>query len=431
MIDVNINVNIKSTIMKKRNTELIELTNGCQRTGVYFSPKDCLDLSSKSDYPKNWFVECRFYDPKFKDRYPTGFQFRKKFTKSTLRELKVYAEVYKEEMEHKLDKLKFNPITKSFMNESFGELNPDLLFIDALWKVRDKMNYSDDYIDLSRQILNLIDKALPELQYSKLKIFDTKIFHMKNILEKLYTTESVFNKYRSCLKNMFDELLEYGCVEFNPVSSLKKKVENKKDRVIFADDKTVAIVLQYLHDNYPTFYRYTNIFRYSGGRSTELFRVQKKHVNLENQEYRVLIKKRKKYEWETKIIIPAALPYWRQILIECKNEGDYLFSKDLRPGPIHISSKQIQRRWRNNVKNADDIINPVTKKAIKIDVDFYTWKHMFLDKLDELQNSSSAPIIPINLAQGMASHLSVETTNKYTIGKVNRNNEFLKKISLK
>lgn len=416
--------------MKKRNSELIKLLNGCHRTGVYFLPKDCLDFTAKSDFPNEWAVECRFYDPKFKTKYPKGFQYRRKFSSDSLHVLKRTAILYKELMEERLDKEHFNPITKSIMSNQ--SIYPEMLFIDALWAIRDKMNYSDDYIKLSRQLLNLIEGVIPELSYQDLKIIETEIFHIKNILEKIFTTESVFNKHRSCLKNMFDELLEYGCVKFNPVGSLKKKVENTKERVVYKDEIEVSAILQYLNDNYPTFYRYTNIFRYSAARSTELFRVQKKHVDIENQEYKVLIKKRKKYEWVTKVIIPAAIPYWKQVLLECKNEDDFLFSEDLKPGLKQISSKQIQRRWRNNVKMADNIIHPITKKAIKVNVDFYTWKHLFLDKLDELQNNAElAPIVPINLAQGMASHLSPETTGKYTIGKQNRNNEILKRISIK
>ncbi|WP_185269614.1 hypothetical protein [Chryseobacterium bernardetii] len=416
--------------MKKRNSELIKLLNGCHRTGVYFLPKECLDFTAKSDFPNEWAVECRFYDPKFKSKYPKGFQYRRKFSSDSLHVLKRTAILYKELMEARLDSENYNPITKSVMSNQ--SLYPEMPFMNALWIVRDKMNYEEDYVKLSRQILNQIEAAIPVLGYYDLKIFDTKIFHMKNILEKIYTTESVFNKHRSCLKNMFDELLEYGCVEFNPVASLKKKIENTKERAIYKDEIVVSTVLQYLHDNYPTFYRYTNIFRYSGGRSTELFRVQKKHVDIDSQEYRVLIKKRKKYEWVTKIIIPAAIPYWKQVLLECKNDDDFLFSEDLKPGLKQISSKQIQRRWRNNVKMADDIIHPVTKKAIRVDVNFYTWKHIFLDKLDEMQNNPDlAPVIPINIAQGMASHLRVETTGKYTIGKQNRNNEILKRISIK
>ncbi|WP_312394758.1 hypothetical protein [Chryseobacterium sp.] len=413
--------------MKK---ELIKLVNGCERTEVYVSPKNYKDLNNRSSFSKNWFVECRFYDPKLKNEYPKGFQFRKKFTGENLQELKVKAKVFKEQMEIVLDNEKYNPITKTYISSLASELNPQMKFMDALWKVRDKIPFSEDYVRLSRQVLNLIDKIIPDLGYSDLIIFNTKIWHMKNILEGIYTTNSVFNKHRSCLKSMFDELLEYGCVEFNPVGSLKKKMEVPKVRQLLSDRKK-AIVLQFLHDKFPEFYRYANIFHYSAARSTELFRVQAKYVDIENQEYKVLIKKRRSFEWETKVIIPAAIPYWRQILLECKSEDDYIFSKGLRPGLTPIDSSQIDKRWKRNIKDSNEIIDPINGKVIKVTEDFYSWKHLFLDKLDQLQNSSNTPIIPINLAQGMASHLSVETTNKYTIGKSDRNKEFLKKIDLK
>ncbi|CAA7197660.1 hypothetical protein CHRY9293_03735 [Chryseobacterium potabilaquae] len=57
--------------MKK---ELIKLANGCERTEVYISPKNYKTFTSKSKIPKQWFVECRFYDPKKENEYPKGFQ---------------------------------------------------------------------------------------------------------------------------------------------------------------------------------------------------------------------------------------------------------------------------------------------------------------------------------------------------------------------
>ncbi|MPS66835.1 hypothetical protein [Chryseobacterium sp.] len=414
-----------------KKKELIKLKNGCLRTEVYFSPKDCLLLKANADFPKNWFVECRFHDPKKKNEYPKGFQYRKKFSGTNLQELKLTAKIFKEEMEKNLDELNYNPISKTFMNQIKiqGDLNPELKFMDALWKVRDKIPFSKDYVSLSRQMLNLIDKAIIELEYTDLKIIETKIWHIKNILENIYTTNSVFNKHRSCLKSMFNELLEYGCVEFNPVTSVSKKAETPKIRELLTDEKSL-IVYDYLRNNHPTFFRYAKMFFYSGARSTELMRVQKKYVDINKQEYKTLIKKRRKYEWVTKVIIPAAIPYWRQILIECKSDDDYIFSKDLRPGSEQIRSYQITKRWKRLVKDTDKIKHPITNKTIKVTEDFYSYKHLFLDKLDELQNSSNAPIIPINIAQGMADHLSAETTNKYTVGKSDRNKEYLKKISI-
>ncbi|WP_147474534.1 phage integrase family protein [Chryseobacterium nematophagum] len=414
--------------MKK---ELIKLANGCERTEVYISPKNYKTFTSKSKIPKQWFVECRFYDPKKENEYPKGFQYRKKFSGTDLQGLKLFAKIYKEEMELKLDVQKFNPITKEYMHENQSNLNPYMNFIKALWVVRDKIPFSKAYLGLSRQLLNKIEKVLPELAYSYLKIGETKTWHIKNILEAINTTNSVFNKYRSCLSTMFKELLEYGCVEFNPVSPVSKKMEVPKIRQLLSDRKK-SIVLQYLHDNYPEFYRYASIFFFSGARSSELLRVQAKYVDIQNQEYKVLIKKRRTYVWDTKIIIPAAIPYWNQILLESKNEEDYIFSKGLRPGLIPIKAYQITKRWKRNVKDSNEIKDPTdNRKIIKVIEDFYSFKHLFLDKLDELQNSGEPSTMPINFAQGMANHLSPETTNKYTIGKNDRKKEALKKISIK
>lgn len=49
----------------KRKTKK-QLRNGCSRTEVFISPKNYKTLKNKSDLTKDWFVECRFYDPLFK-----------------------------------------------------------------------------------------------------------------------------------------------------------------------------------------------------------------------------------------------------------------------------------------------------------------------------------------------------------------------------
>ena len=56
--------------MKKKRKIRTELRNGCSRTEVYFSPENYRKLRNNSDLQKDWFVECRFHDPKFKDKYP-------------------------------------------------------------------------------------------------------------------------------------------------------------------------------------------------------------------------------------------------------------------------------------------------------------------------------------------------------------------------
>ena len=114
---------MKKTIKKRKPRT--ELRNGCSRTEVFISPENYKQLKNNSALELDWFVECRFYDPKFIDKYPKGFQFRKRFNSfPTLAERKEAAIVFKEEMENILDVQNFNPISKTFMIDESGELSP-------------------------------------------------------------------------------------------------------------------------------------------------------------------------------------------------------------------------------------------------------------------------------------------------------------------
>ncbi|MCJ7932255.1 MAG: hypothetical protein MUW56_01125 [Chryseobacterium sp.] len=74
------------------------------------------------------------------------------------------------------------------------------------------------------------------------------------------------------------------------MNDVSKRVEEIKIREVLTKED-MLIVHKYLQDKHYSFYRYGEIFFYAAGRSTELMKVQKKHVDLPNQEYQVLIKK--------------------------------------------------------------------------------------------------------------------------------------------
>ena len=98
--------------------------------------------------------------------------------------------------------------------------------------------------------------------------------------------------------------------------------------------------------------------------------VQKEHVDLQGQRFRVLVKKGKgKWEWMWKTITRSALPLWEEIMKEAA-AGDYLFSNDLRPGRSRISARQLTIRWRRHVKG-----------KLGINKDFYDFKHSFTTKI--------------------------------------------------
>lgn len=419
---------MKKTIKKRKPRT--DLRNGCSRTEVFISPENYKQLKSNSALELDWFVECRFFDPKFTDKYPKGFQFRKRFNSfPTLSERKEAAIVFKEEMENILDVQNFNPISKTFMIDESGELSPYMDVKSALEIARKKITGSEKHLKQIRRCVARINEAFDHLNYSFLNISEIKLFHVKNALEYLKLPANTYNKFsKTYLKRVFDELIEYGCIESNPCLFISRKKIVSEIREVISDD-SLKYVDPFLKENYPNFYRYKKIFEYSGGRSAELLRVQRKHVDLENQEYTVQIQKGRKYTWETKIIIQSAIPFWKEILSLCNDDEDFLFSKNLIPGTDKINPEQITRRWKRLVKDSNKILNE-NGEAVKITADFYTHKHHFIDKLDELHDNNK--IIPLNIenpAKTLANHKSDKMTGVYALGRAKRKNEVLKKIN--
>lgn len=409
--------------------KLKELQNGCSRTEVFISPKNYKSIKTKSQLPKYWFVECRFFDPNFSTKYPEGFQFRKKFSGTDLRELKLIAEMCKEEMEHRLDSLNLNPISKIYMSNRSGDLHPGLYFVDALEKTYAKLKpgyKTKHHSDQVKWCIAKIKKVQYKLRLDCIRISEIKTYHIKNLLDELHLTDSVYNKFRTYLMGLFKELVQYGCVDSNYIRDISKREENAQVRHILTDHK-FDLVFNHLKNNLPEFFRYASIFFYSGARSSELMRLQRKDVDLENREFRVLVMKGRKQSWETKAILPAALQFWESIIDECLYDDEYLFSSFQCPGKKLISGRAITLKWKRHIKQSENIKDE-EGNIIKITEDFYSLKHLFLDKLDQISNSS--PVVDLNLAQGAASHKSNRTTGIYAVGRRSRAVEYLKTVKI-
>lgn len=410
IVKSNINSNINFSAMKKRQQKT-ELRNGCSRTQVYFSPANFLSLRSNTDLEKDWFVECRFHDPEHTEKYPNGFQFRKRVNGfPTLSERKAAMKIYKEEVERMLDEMHYNPITKIFMKSDGTNLSPYMDANTALEVARLKITGSDHHLKQIRCAVARITNAFSALGYSYINISEIRLHHIKNALEYLNLPPYSFNKFRQYLSDVFLQLIEYGATDQNPCRDImKKKIVGKVPREVLSDFD-LAKIDPYLREHLPEFYRYRMIFGMSGGRSAELFRVQRFHVRLDKQEYTVQIQKGRSYVWETKVILLDALPFWTELLAEGNpNDPDeYIFSTGLIPGPKQINSAQITRRWRRHAK-----------KKFGITADFYTLKHRFIDKLDQLEDGT---------AQIFANHKSDKMTGVYATGRTSRKNDKLKTL---
>lgn len=125
--------------MKDNRKVKKQLRNGCSRTEVFISPKNYKSLKNKSDLQKDWFVECRFFDPQ-NPKYDKGFQFRRRPDRQlTIAAQKKTIEEYKVLMENYLDIQNFNPITKAFMTDDSGKLSPHMDFKSALFEAQKRL----------------------------------------------------------------------------------------------------------------------------------------------------------------------------------------------------------------------------------------------------------------------------------------------------
>ena len=143
--------------------------------------------------------------------------------------------------------------------------------------------------------------------------------------------------------------------------------------------------------NYP-FGRFMQIFFHSGARESELMEIKTFNVDLQNQQFLVVVNKGRSSAEYKKPIKNIVLPLWAEIINKAK-EGQYLFSKGLKPGDIPINANQ-GRRWRTHIKG-----------KLHITADFYSLKHSNLDEI--------SAELSIQDAAKMASHTSIRTTEAH------------------
>lgn len=417
----------------------------CSYTSLWVSPADWKTTKLKSSLKKDWYVQCFFHDPLFKDKYPNGKEFRKRLNRfKTLEERKAAAEFYLEDIAKLLDK-GYNPITKKFMlaepEPNTAKLSPQTPAEDAIEDVWNKIREdalknvsatgtaNPKPFDDVRVAKNRFLKGLKELRYNEVPIKELSLSQIKETIVYLNITDGYYNKFLSYMSKLYTELIEYGCVENNPFKLYKKKKPVRKMREVLTEEEFLDIT-KYLKKHNYNFYRYCMIFHLSGARSTELMQLQVKDVDIAKQEYKVLIKKGNQYTEETKVILLDALELWKEITAESKQKDDYIFSTRLKPGPAPIAARQISRKWNKYVK-----VNYNKENDTDITADFYALKHFFLDKLDaqqfELLNNGSADLSTTNVAQIHASHRSPLITNSvYLVNKKKRERELIKKIKI-
>jgi integrase len=410
---------------------MLLLPNGCTASDLNVYPDNW--KTKEASLKKTWYIFYRFYDPTARDKYPNGKLVRIKGV-NRVNDLKDRQAVIKSLLEHELMLLKekgYNPITKQFMIEEEEEedtsylVPPSTLLIQALTKAKDNITCAPSTKSDLKSIINSVRQAAEPLRYSNKPIGSIETRHIKNILEyllknhKKFTTNR-YNKVRAYLLMLFKELRELGAVKSNPVTDISLKTPVKKLRAVLSDDERKRID-SFLKQNYYTFWRFLHIFFHSGAREVELVSLQGKDVDLNNQRFKIVVKKGKEYREVWKTIKDMALPLWKRAMINCKPD-DYVFSKGLVPGEHRIRTEQITRRWRDHVK-----------KKLGVEADFYSLKH--LNTTEMLDHLAELDVAKMNAASDVAKMNDHTTTTMvetvYDVRRAERQHERLKKVGNK
>ena len=307
-----------------------------------------------------------------------------------------------------LDRLDFNPRTKQYMFAKDG-INPDMYFVKALEETLKLKDATAGYKACTETYLRKTQKAAVKLKLDFLKIRDVELHHIKKIISLGSVSNRDFNGMKKHLSTLFTDLVDENCLKINPCTGIKSKNHTVAIKKIFTDQE-LKDVFEYIELFKPLFVNYFQIFLMSGSRNSELLGLQKKHVDLENREFKILLKKGSLNHWETRPIYDAVFPFWEKQLALCKSDDDYLFGAKFLPNEKFKQRNSVYLYWRTNIM-----------KPLGLDITIYSLKHYFLDKLDEANYNAGFA----------AGHRTRDITAIYTVGKKKRELEYLKNIDIK
>lgn len=364
---------------------MITLLNGCYCSEPAVFPKNWQNTGASCK--KNWFIHYRFYDPNFKDHqgkikpFPVRIKGMNKF-KLLVERRAVTAALLKEEL-HLLKVDGYNYHSKTFMsppvNNDPGEISGNTLFIPALERSLERLNVVKDVSDDITGIIKKLDAAAIQLRYQNMKVSEISRRHIKFLLDQCGKNSDKFsnnryNTYRGYLMMLFKELVEIEACLINPTWGISKKPVTKKVKVVLTNEQRNKVD-EHLKKVFPRFREFVHLFFHSGGRKTELLQLKPGMVDLKNQKYRCVIKKRKSYQEVDRTIKTIAIPFWEYFLQDCPDDH-FLFGTLFMPSTKPIGVEMPTQYWLKHVK-----------KALGINVDFYALKHLntteTVDALDE------------------------------------------------
>lgn len=403
---------------------MIQLPNGCRRSEFHVYPNNWKKASAKLSV--TWYAQCNFIDPTKLDLYPKGRPIRIKAGVNRIKKVedrRASLVFLISEMEQYFEN-GYNPITKaqaSILPQSIdvGDLPlsivlPTTNFITALkFALSKSENVKESKADIA-SVLKSLEAAARTLNLNTQYIGDIQVKHIKMCLDECHRANprfsaSRYNKAKAYLSGLFKFLIQMGAASGNMALAVSPMRESAT-RQIYLTDAEVMRIKDHLYKYNRPFYKFMMIFYYSGGRIKELFRLQVKDVDLVNQKYSTIVKKGKE-RWVDRTIRNIALLYWQEQLKNGK-PNDYVFSKDLLPGPQMVNSKQVTRRWMIHVK-----------KPLGITATFYKLKHRNADK--------TLKALGAKMAAGQAGHTSTKMVEQvYAYNEQLRIHEGLKELDI-
>lgn len=260
--------------------------------------------------------------------------------------------------------------------------------------------------------LKYIALAAEKENLHAMPIIDIKRKHIKRILDACADvnpnfTDKCFNEYRKNMRKLFSDLMEIDqdSVDTNPVKDIKKqKVIRKIKKILTPKECTQVDAFAKKYDK--RFWLLIHIFFHSGCRTTEIFRVKARHIDLKKQSALFTILKGNQPFEVLKPIKNIAVPLWKEALSGAQPE-DYVFGKSLMPSKTQIHSRHATRRWKRHIKN-----------KLGIDCDWYSLRHLHTTQVVEQLN--------VKEAMKLTSHKSTEMIDKiYDVRKQQRDDEHI------
>lgn len=396
---------------------MIQLPNGCKCSPLKVTPKNW-EKAPATSMKRKWLIYYRFHDPNFTKDYPKGkLVIIKGMNSVSIHETRVQitqdliaAELYN------LKELHYNPIT-NFIHETKPSehsglekfhIDKDMPFIEALNKAKALGNFSKSVNKDIKSVLKYFTPAAEKLQLHDIPVCEVKKRHLVAIMaqcgqDKAATwTNRTFNFYKAHISMLLTYLEDECIIDDNPMLRVKPMEHQPAKREIL-NDKERAIIDEALRKDNIDFWLFMQIFFHSGARTTELLSVKDSDVDLDNRLVTYTVKKGGKARVVKRDIKDVALLYWWVAIRRCK-PGQYVFSKNLKPGDVPIAAAQITRRW-----------NRWIKKRYGVQKDWYPLKH--------LNTTEMVTIVGTELTAKHNAH-SEEILNKhYDLGKEQRDRE--------